>query len=96
MCRNFITYTISLLLILVFAIPYAGSATGSDQIRVYSIKTGDYIVTKKVEKSPEEWSKILAPDVFHITRQKGTEKEARYYRRRDKKSIRQDWGLWNI
>ncbi|PLY03880.1 MAG: peptide-methionine (R)-S-oxide reductase [Desulfuromonas sp.] len=30
-------------------------------------------MTDKVEKSAEEWSRILPPDVFHITRQQGTE-----------------------
>ena len=28
---------------------------------------------RRVEKSPEEWAEILTPEVFRITRQKGTE-----------------------
>jgi peptide-methionine (R)-S-oxide reductase len=30
-------------------------------------------VTKKIEKSDEEWRQVLPPDVFYITRQQGTE-----------------------
>ena len=63
-----------LILFLLFTAANVGSASSSKDIRVYSIKAGDYIVTKKVEKTPEEWSEILPPDVFHITRQQGTER----------------------
>lgn len=59
-----------LLLVLVLAPAWGESG---DKIRVYSIEAGGYIVTDKVKKSPEEWSRILEPDVFHITRQQGTE-----------------------
>jgi peptide-methionine (R)-S-oxide reductase len=63
----------ALLTISLLTLSNISSATDTDTIRVYSVLTGDYIVTKKVEKTAEEWSKVLAPDVFHITRQKGTE-----------------------
>lgn len=68
-----ITVRLLWLILLVFTVATVGSTESSDQIRVYSIKAGDYIVTDKVEKTAKEWSRILAPDVFHITRQKGTE-----------------------
>ncbi|KAA3650404.1 MAG: peptide-methionine (R)-S-oxide reductase [Bacteroidetes bacterium] len=29
---------------------------------------------KRVEKSAEEWKKVLSPDTFQVTRQKGTER----------------------
>jgi len=73
--RDFaIPFIMTLLFISIIPVTQAGSAADSNQIRIYSVQTGDYIVTMKVEKSAEEWSKILEPDVFYITRQKGTEK----------------------
>ena len=64
---GFLTFlTLTLLLV--------SSVSGeSNSYRAYSVQTGDYIVTKKINKTAEEWSKILPPDVFHITRQQGTE-----------------------
>src|SRR6187549_1541856 len=35
---------------------------------------GNLAPDKKVEKSEAEWKTLLSPDVFHITRLKGTEK----------------------
>ena len=58
---------------ILFTTTNISNASDAETIRVFSVKTGDYIVTKKVDKTAEEWSKELAPDVFHITRQKGTE-----------------------
>jgi len=49
------------------------SESDSDKIRVYSWQNRDYVMTEKVNKSAKEWNQILAPDVFHITRQQGTE-----------------------
>ena len=74
MIRKPFSIICSLLFILLVSASYAGSVADADKIRVYSSSAGGYIVTEKVVKSPEEWNKILKPDVFHITRQKGTEK----------------------
>jgi peptide-methionine (R)-S-oxide reductase len=35
---------------------------------------GNLTPNKRVEKSPEEWNKMLTPEQFRITRQKGTER----------------------
>mgnify|MGYP001366564546 CR=1 FL=1 len=67
--RNIIIFLALPLLLTISSI----SALSDESIRVYSVKNGEYIVTDKVEKSAEEWSRILPPDVFHITRQQGTE-----------------------
>ncbi len=73
MQRTLILTITTLLALLFITFTSASGARDTDTIRVYSIKAGDYIVTKKVEKTAEEWSEILPPDVFHITRQQGTE-----------------------
>ena len=68
-------YTASLLLFmasLAISLPTV-RAEGGDNIKVYSVKAGEFIVTKKITKTAEEWSQALPPDVFHITRQQGTE-----------------------
>jgi len=70
MNRYLFPFFTALLLTLYFS---SSSVGDSGTIKVYSVISGDYIVTKKVEKTAEEWSKILPPDVFHITRQQGTE-----------------------
>jgi peptide-methionine (R)-S-oxide reductase len=48
-------------------------AASPERIKVYSVETGDFIMTDKVIKTEEEWKKILTPEQFEITRKKGTE-----------------------
>lgn len=72
MFRVFTASSLVLVTILAYSLP-AVRADESESIKTYSVKTGDYVVTKKVSKTAEEWSRILPPDVFHITRQQGTE-----------------------
>ena len=38
------------------------------------IKQGNPLPDKRVEKTKEEWKSILPTDVYHITREKGTER----------------------
>jgi peptide-methionine (R)-S-oxide reductase len=57
------------------AVP-AGAANGSApaQIRVYSVEKGMDVMTQTVVKTNEEWKKVLAPEQYHILREKGTER----------------------
>lgn len=48
-------------------------ADAAEQIKVYSVSDGQYIMTETVEKSAAEWRELLTPEQFHILREKGTE-----------------------
>lgn len=56
---------------LVAAVP---PAVAAEQINVYSVTEGGYIMTEKVEKSAAEWRRQLTPEQFRILREKGTER----------------------
>ena len=73
MLRPITNSLLVLIMGVVIFLPTAHATDESEKIRVYSVKSGDYIVTEKVNKTAEEWSRILPPDVYHITRQQGTE-----------------------
>jgi peptide-methionine (R)-S-oxide reductase len=49
------------------------TANAAEQIKVYSVAEGKYIMTDKVEKSAAEWRELLTSEQFHILREKGTE-----------------------
>ena len=48
--------------------------TTQNTIEVYDAATQSYIQTSKIEKTSEEWKKILTPLQYHVTRRKGTER----------------------
>lgn len=50
-----------------------GTASAAEQIKVYSVAEGQYIMTETVTKSAAEWRELLTPEQFHILREKGTE-----------------------
>jgi len=57
---------------LLFGLSMQSAAT--EQVRVYSVSEGKFVMTEKVVKSEAEWKKILTPEQFHILREKGTER----------------------
>jgi len=58
----------------------SGKSAGTDnvsapvQIKVYSAEKGDYVMSETINKSNEEWKKLLTPEQYHILREKGTER----------------------
>ena len=50
------------------------NAGTNNKIKLFDVSAGGYVEKEKVIKTDEEWKKILTPEQFAITRQKGTER----------------------
>jgi peptide-methionine (R)-S-oxide reductase len=66
--------------IVLFSLILAGLSAGTspaaaaEEIKVYSVAEGGYIMTEKVEKSAAEWRRQLTPEQYDILREQGTER----------------------
>ncbi len=49
-------------------------AEAVDQIKVWSVDKGTYIMTSIVTKTDEEWRQQLTPEQYNVTRKHGTER----------------------
>lgn len=47
--------------------------TGSETVRLYSVSKKTFITVEKVNKTEEEWKKVLTAQQFEILRKQGTE-----------------------
>lgn len=67
------TYIYGFSILLLIAGFYNAQSAAPGQIRLYSVEKKDYIMADKIQKTEEEWKKVLTPEQFKILRQKGTE-----------------------
>lgn len=61
------------LMLLVMMLVIAGPARGQS-LTVYSLAAKGYVTVEKVRKTEAEWRKILTPEQYQVTRQRGTER----------------------
>ncbi len=65
---------LALILMLAFNGGLCMSQPNQDTIEVYDASTNSVIKTQKVEKTAEEWKKILTALQYEVTRRQGTER----------------------
>jgi peptide-methionine (R)-S-oxide reductase len=52
----------------------ADAAAMGDQIKVFSVDSGGYLMSERVSKSPEQWRQALTAEQYHVLREQGTER----------------------
>ncbi len=49
------------------------SDPGDDLVLLYDMRTGRRITVSRIRRTPAEWRALLSPDVYLVTRERGTE-----------------------
>jgi len=67
---------LTLLLAVLMTAPVTGHAQSEDnpsQIKVFSVKQEQFVMTEKITKAAEEWKRELTEEQFRVLRRQGTE-----------------------
>ncbi|HSP07903.1 MAG TPA: peptide-methionine (R)-S-oxide reductase MsrB [Acidobacteriota bacterium] len=67
-------YILGLSVLALIAVFYNAQSETPGKIRLYSVEKKGYIMADKIQKSQDEWKKVLTSEQFRILRTKGTER----------------------
>lgn len=70
---NAMTRYILLIVVVILAACKDGRPQQDQQVPASMLKTSSMDTIKKVNKTEEEWKKILTPEQYHVLREKGTD-----------------------
>ena len=74
MARFRLLFVLLVISFLVVAMKEKASPLPDQEIPIFDSRTGKVTLMKKIQKTKEEWKKLLTPEQYHVTREKGTER----------------------